>query len=147
MKSSFICQKKWDIFLFKSSQLFASKYAVLLTSTFVLSFQTLWPCMWHILRVAFHTPNHAQTNQLVNLRITIHNCLIRPLEWVCCYLLYLHRTVPGRWSLQSSVSQPLWARGPVNSFLQEEGPVQKITFSNFPIFLSSYIKFTYLLTP
>ena len=42
-----------------------------------------------------------------------------------------------------SVSQPLWDRGPVNSFFTRRGPgPNKFTRKYLPIFLSSYIKLT-----
>ena len=46
-------------------------------------------------------------------------------------------------TVQTSVSQPLWDRGPVNSFIIRRGLDPTDLLENtFPFFLSSYIKLT-----
>jgi len=53
---------------------------------------------------------------------------------------------PWSQGIYNSVSQPLWDRGPVNYFFKRRGPgPNRFTRKYLSIFLSSYIKLTYVL--
>ena len=67
--------------------------------------------------------------------LNIQKFYLLPTEYL--YPLYVSQEKHWRFPY-TSVSQPLWDRGPVNSFIQDEGSVPtNLLVNTFPIFLSS----------
>ena len=104
----------------------------------------LKPQSWRVATLAEKTRWNATPNSFSSLVATWRRVSAAVRTDVC--LDAVVRTGSGEYWLNQCFSQHLWDRGPVNSFFIRRGPgPNRFTRKYLPIFLSSYIKLTYVL--